>query len=113
MWESGVSSLFQLTPTQGKALLRATVCRYRHELSSEILAELREILTSATPPVTEGGPYEANIASDVIVEEMNRVVRSVTGKSLPLISRRRGIAKTCEIAKNTYEELDITLPSKA
>jgi hypothetical protein len=98
--ENEISSIFQLTQSQSKTLLRNTKSRYRTKISAFIKNTLLETLNSAKQPNT-GGEYEFVCTSPTTVEELNSIVRQ-KGPELQPIEKIRGLSSKYSCAIDTY-----------
>lgn len=98
--ENEISSIFQLTPSQSKTLLKNTKSRYRTKISTFIKNTLLERLNSANQP-NPGGNYEFICTSPTTVEELNLVV-SQKGPELKPIEKIKGISSKYSCAVDTY-----------
>lgn len=101
--ENEISSIFQLTPSQSKTLLKNTKSRYRTKINSFITASLMETLNSAGDP-RENGNYEFVCTSPSTIEEMNLIV-SQKGPELHPVEKIRGLASMYSCAPDTYNLL--------
>lgn len=101
--ENELSSIFQLTQSQSKTLLRNTKSRYRTKISTFIKNTLLATLNSATQTsVTD--PYEFICTSPTIIEELNLII-SQKGPTLEPIVKIRGLASKYSCAIDTYSLL--------
>lgn len=98
--ENEISSIFQLTSSQSRTLLRNTKSRYRTKISSFIKNTLLETLNSATQP-QPGGYFEFVCTSPSTVEELNSIV-SQKGPELQPIEKIRGLASKYTCAVDTF-----------
>jgi hypothetical protein len=98
--ENEISSIFQLTPSQSKTLLRNTKSRYRTKISTFIRNTLLETLNSASQP-NHGDDYEFICTSPTTVEELNSIV-SQKGPELQPIEKIRGLSSKYSCAVDTY-----------
>ncbi|WP_035648996.1 hypothetical protein [Flavobacterium sp. ASV13] len=98
--ENEISSIFQLTPSQSKTLLRNTKSRYRTKINTFIKNTLLETLASAIQP-NPGSDYEFICTSPTTVEELNLIV-SQKGPELKPIEKIRGLASKYSCAVDTY-----------
>jgi hypothetical protein len=105
--ENEISSIFQLTPSQSKTLLRNTKSRYRTKISAFIKNTLLETLNSATQP-NPTGDYEFVCTSPTTVEELNSII-SQKGPELQPIEKIRGLASKYTCAVDTYTLLQTEL----
>lgn len=101
--ENELSSIFQLTQSQSKTLLRNTKSRYRTKISNFINNTLLETLNSATQE-NAGDPYEFVCTSPTTVEELNLII-SQKGPTLEPIQKIRGLASKYSCAVDTYNLL--------
>ncbi len=101
--ENDVSSIFQLTPSQSRTLLRNTKSRYRTKIGSFVKRTLLETINSATQQ-SLGIDYEFVCLSPIIVEELNSIV-SQKGPELKPIEKIRGIASKYTLPADTRDLL--------
>lgn len=101
--ENEISTIFQLSPSQSKTLLRNTKARYRTKIASFINNTLLATLNSATQP-NGGNGYEFVCTSPTIIEELNLIV-SQKGPTLEPIQKIRGLASKYICATDTYNLL--------
>lgn len=99
--EAEVSSMFQLTETESRALIRNVRTRFRYQLEAEILNTLQQTVISAE---LNEDKYHVVIQSDNVLEELNRVV-STNAPQLDPITKVRGSARKYQISEDTYELL--------
>lgn len=98
--ENEISSIFQLTPSQSKTLLRNTKSRYRTKISTYIKNTLLETLNSATQTIA-GDHYEFVCTSPSTVEELNSII-SQKGPELHPIEKIKGLASKYSCAVDTF-----------
>jgi hypothetical protein len=65
--------MFQLTAAQSRTLFRNTRARYRTKIGAQVRKSAKDVIDNAQK--TAGGNFEMLIESDVILEELNSVVR--------------------------------------
>lgn len=105
--ENEISSIFQLTPSQSKTLLRNTKSRYRTKISAYIKNTLFTTLNQATQ-LNSGDEYEFICTSPTTIEELNSII-SQKGPALKPIEKIRGLASKYTCAIDTYNLLQIEL----
>ncbi len=98
--ENEISTIFQLTPSQSRTLLRNTKSRYRTKISMFIMNSLRSILQSATMN-EETCRYEFVCLSNVMIEELNLII-SQKGPTLEQINKIKGKSSKFDCAEDTY-----------
>jgi hypothetical protein len=98
--ENEISSIFQMTPSQSKTLLRNTKSRYRTKIKTFIKNTLLTTLNSAIQP-NPNGDYEFVCTSPTTVEELNSII-SQKGPELQPIEKIRGLASKYNCAVDTY-----------
>lgn len=103
--EAEVSSMFQLTETESRALIRNVRTRFRYQLEGEILTTLQQTVVSAE---LNGDKYHVVIQSDNVLEELNRVVSS-NAPQLDPITKVRGSARKYQISEDTFDLLSNSL----
>lgn len=101
--ESDISSIFQLTPSQSRTLLRNTKSRYRTKISKFIKNTLSETLNSAKQNSIED-EFEFICTSPSTIEELNSIV-SQKGPGLKQIEKIRGLSSIYSCAIDTYNLL--------
>ena len=101
--ENELSSIFQLTQSQSKTLLRNTKSRYRTKISGFIKNTLLETINSATQ-TTVNDPYEFVCTSLTTVEELNLII-SQKGPTLEPVKKIRGLSSKYTCAIDTYNLL--------
>lgn len=101
--ESLISSIFQLTTSQSRTLLRNTKSRYRTKISNFIKRTLLETLDSALR-ANDDAPYEFICTSPSTVEELNSIV-SQKGPTLEPIAKIKGLASKYTCSPDTYNLL--------
>lgn len=102
--ENELSSIFQLTPSQSKTLLRNTKSRYRTKISEFIRNTLIQTLATATRADDDDDPFEFVCTSSSTVEELNLIV-SQKGPTLEPIKKIVGLANKFSCAVDTYNLL--------
>ena len=105
--ENELSSIFQLTQSQSKSLLRNTKSRYRTKIATFIKATLSETLASFVYN-DKTDHYEFICTSSTIIEELNLII-SQKGGSLETISKKKGLASKYQCSVDTYNLLNIEL----
>jgi hypothetical protein len=98
-----VSELFQTSTSESRSLIRAVMSKYQYPVKEAVQRSLVKILQSAKH-AHDGDPYEVVIASQNLVEELNRVLAGING-NLPLVSKVRDSVGTYRIQPSSYEEL--------
>lgn len=101
--ENEISSIFQLTPSQSRTLLRNTKSRYRMRINSYIKNTLLSYLNSAILS-RDNNMYEFICTSPTIIEEINLII-SQKGPELQPIERIKGLASKYICAVDTYNLL--------
>lgn len=96
--ESQISTIFQLTQSQSKTLLKNTVSRYRNKLDNVLVNTMKKVLeaTEASKEI-----FLVVISSDVVKDELNMIItqNEPTFKS---ITKRKGSAGQYEISEDSY-----------
>ena len=98
--EAEISSIFQLTNSQSKTLLRNTIASHQLEIGDQIKASLRAVIDVIVFDKTVP-KYEIVIESEVFRDELNLIVAQNFPK-LILISRKKGKAAVYVITQDTY-----------
>lgn len=101
--ENEISTIFQLTASQSKTLLKNTKSRYRTKIARSINNSLKAIIQSATFN-NETDKYEFVCLSSVMIEELNLIVGQ-KGPALEQIGKIRGKSSKYECAEDTYDLL--------
>lgn len=99
--ESQISTMFQLTQSQSKTLLKNTVSRYRHKLDNVLHKTMRNIINIAEH---SGDKYLIVIDSDIVKDELNMLIIQNEPKFRP-ITKRKSSASQYEISEDSYELL--------
>lgn len=105
--ENEISTIFQLTPSQSRTLLRNTKSRYRTKISISITNSLKTIIQGAALN-DETDKYEFICLSSVMIEELNLII-SQKGPTLEQIIKIKGKASKYECAEDTYDLLKTEL----
>jgi hypothetical protein len=96
--ESEVSSIFQLTESESRALLRNVRTRFKFDLKEELVFTVRETLLTAT---MNNGNYRVIIQSENILEELRQTV-AVKAPQLDQISKVKNSAGVYNIPEDTF-----------
>lgn len=107
--ESEVSSMFQLTQTRSKSLIRAVMTRFHYQLESQILDTLKKEIENKIEG--EDDTYQLVIKSDIVVEELNLIIDRVA-PSLDRIKRVQNSARTYSISKRSYDKIHHDLSTR-
>lgn len=99
--EAEVSSMFQLTESESRSLIRNVRTRFRYQLESEIFNTLRATVNLAEQ---SGTFYKVVIQSDNVLEELNRII-AINAPNLDPITKSRNSARQYEISLDSYELL--------
>ncbi|WP_339223404.1 hypothetical protein [Paenibacillus sp. FSL W7-1332] len=97
--EAEVSSMFQLTESESKALIRNVRTRFRYQLEAEIHLTLQQTILSAEQ---QNDGYHVVIQSDNVIEELNRMI-STLAPHLDPISKVRNSSRKYSISDDTYD----------
>lgn len=103
--ESQISTIFQLTQSQSKTLLKNTVSRFRNQLDEILQHSMRAVIESAEHAQTV---YLVVISSDVIRDELNMLITQNEPTFKPII-KRKGSAGQFEISEDSHALLCQTL----
>lgn len=101
--EQQISSLFQTTTSQSRALLRAVMSKYQYELQDAINGTLRDELKKAQNDPNDGG-YLITVDSENVIEAFNRKLAAIDG-TLPQITKERNTVSTFVIPNSSHEKL--------
>jgi hypothetical protein len=99
--EAEVSSMFQLTESESRALIRNVRTRFRYQLEIEIMNTLQQTIVSAEH---NHDKYHVVIQSDNVIEELNRLV-STHAPHFDPVAKVRNSARKYQISEDTYEFL--------
>jgi hypothetical protein len=99
--EAEIATMFQLTETASRTLLRHVKTKYKFELEQQILATVRATLSTAE---RSGTAYRVVIQSDAILQELRRIV-SIEGPRLDQVSKVRNSAGLYDIPLDTFHLL--------
>ena len=99
--EAEVSSMFQLTESESRSLIRNVRTRFRYQLEPEILNTLRATLDLAEQV---GNLYKVVIQSENVLEELNRII-AINAPNLDPITKTRNSARQYAISLDSYELL--------
>lgn len=104
--ESEVAEMFQLTQSKSKSLIRLILTRYHYDLKEEIEHILIKTVNDADPyDDDEVSGYIVTIPSDIIVEELNRIINKNAPKCF-IIRKIPGTARRYRISDETYSQLE-------
>lgn len=101
--ESTISTLFQTTHSESKALLRSTLAKYQYLLKDAIRMSILNVLTQNTKQDDDYNYIVKNIPVNII-DEMNRIVSEIDG-SHNQIKKQRGTLQVYEIPPATYHAM--------
>lgn len=100
--EAEIASMFQLTETQSRSLIRNTRSRFRQDLEPQVLCTLRNIIESTE--LRSDGRYIVVIQSDNALEELNSLI-SRHAPTLDPITKMKNASRTYEISPDSYDFL--------
>ena len=103
--ESQISTIFQLTQSQSKTLLKNTVSRFRNQLDDILQHSMRAVIQSAEHAQNV---FLVVISSDVIRDELNMLITQNEPTFKP-ITKRKGSAGQLEISEDSHALLCATL----
>lgn len=98
--EEKVSSLFQLTSTESRSLIRSVMSKYQYELNAAIENSLKEVLESAD--VTDD-PHSF-VGTENIVTQLNRILSNIDGTLQP-ITKKSNTTSIYEIKPSSFSRL--------
>ena len=101
--EAEVSSMFQLTQSQSRSLIRSVMARFRYELEDEIRNTLVEHVRRAELN-NDMQEYRVVIHSDNVLDELNRIIGSIA-PNLDQIKKVRNTSRTYAISEDSYDAL--------
>ncbi|MNE04405.1 hypothetical protein D3C80_969340 [compost metagenome] len=96
--ESQISTIFQLTQSQSKTLLKNTVSRFRNQLDDLLRNTMRSVVESAEHA---NEVFRVVISSDVIRDELNMLITQSEPTFKPII-KRKGSAGLYEISEDSH-----------
>ncbi|MDP3045541.1 MAG: hypothetical protein U1D96_01215 [Eubacteriales bacterium] len=99
--EAEVSSMFQLTESESKSLIRNVRTRFRFQLEQEIHSTLRATVASAEQA---GEEYKVVIQSNNILEELNMII-GVNRPGYDPITKIKNCARKYRISEDSYDFL--------
>lgn len=102
--EAEVSSMFQLTDSESKALIRNVKTKFKYQLEKELSYTLRSAISSAELSEIKA-EYHVVIQSDNVLEELNRLI-STYAPHLDPITKVRGSARKFQISEDSYALLE-------
>jgi hypothetical protein len=102
--ESEVSSIFQLTSSQSRTLLRNTRSRYRNKIGSQVQMSAKKVVTQAKKN-DDTGQWEMLIDSEIILEELNLLIAKKNPVLKP-VHLKRGSSGQYEAEEDTYRLLE-------
>jgi len=101
--EAEVSSMFQLTQSRSRSLIRSVMTRFRYNLDQEIQNTLRRTIEEAQFD-DDSQEYRAVIQSDNVLEELNRIIGMVAPR-LDSVTKVRSMSRTYSISEDSYDAL--------
>ena len=96
--EAEISSMFQLTESESRSLLKNVRTRFRYQLEDEIKYTLRGTIQIAER--TDEG-YELIIQSDNVLEELNRII-AINAPRLDPVRKVKNCARKYFISEDSY-----------
>lgn len=99
--EAQVSSMFQLTESESKALIRNVKTRFRYQLETEIINTLLHTIELAE---LVDNKHHVVIQSDNVLEELNRII-STNAPNLDPVTKIKNSARKYQISEDAYEFL--------
>ena len=101
--EAEVASMFQLTQSRSKSLIRFVMTRFRYNLEQEIHNTLKATVEQAQ--FHDGShEYRVVIQSDNVLEELNRIIGAVA-PNLDPVRKVRNMSRTYSISEDSYTVL--------
>jgi hypothetical protein len=100
--EAQISSMFQLTQSRSRSLIRFVLTRFHYDLERQLLNTLRETMESAQLS-DDGSEYRVVIQSDNVLEELNRII-GIRAPRLDPIRRIRNMSRTYSISVDSFEK---------
>lgn len=96
--ESQISTVFQLTQSQSKTLLKNTVSRFRNKLDEVLANTMKSVLGDAEH---SNQIFLVVISSDVVKDELNMLITQNEPTFKP-ITKRKGSAGQYEISEDSH-----------
>lgn len=96
--DSQISTIFQITQSQSKTLLKNTICRHRNKLEEKIKNSMISCMNTS---MIAGEKYLVIINSEVIKEELNMLIVQNEPTYCP-IAKRKGSASQFEISEDSH-----------
>jgi len=100
--ESEVGSIFQLTASQSRTLIRSTLARYRHALRPYLEERMKKTF-EGQPFQRQFGAFHIPIDSDYVVDALNELLISQP-KYVP-VRKVRDTSCLYAVTKDTYNEV--------
>lgn len=102
--EELVSSLFQMTSSESRSLIRSVTSKYQYDLQEAVNKSLVDTIRNAEGDIENGQvlEYTLDIKTESIVKELNKRLGNIDG-NLPQIKKKQG----------TYSKYTITVSSFA
>lgn len=105
--EELVSSLFQLTASQSRSLIRSVLSKYQYELHDALNNTLIKVLQDAQDVHSSGGrtsEYTIDVRNKSVVSELNQLLGNIDG-NLPQITQKRGTYSKYLVSVASYRAL--------
>lgn len=99
--EAEVSTLFQVTLSTSRTLLRNVRTKFKYELEEEVKHTIQEILRSAG---FKSGKYQIVIQCENILEELRQIV-AINAPRLDQITKVKNSAGVYSVSEDTFELL--------
>ncbi len=96
--ESQISTIFQLTPSQSKTLLRNTISRFRHKLDDVLLHTMQAVVSSAR---SADEIFLVVINSEVVKDELNMLITQNDATYTPIV-KKKGSAGQYVISEDSH-----------
>lgn len=100
--ETDISSLFQLTPSESRTLVKSTISKYQYQIRSSVEATIKQILESAEGNNVDG--YQVIIYNATLKDEMNKSLSKSEG-TYPMVVRNSGMTDLYKIKPSSFKEL--------
>ena len=95
--------MFQLTQSRSRSLIRFVMTRFRYDLEQEIRNTLKDTIEQAKMDAN-GEEYRVVIQSDIVLEELNRIISMVAPRFVP-VRKVRNMSRTYSISEDSYDAL--------
>lgn len=103
--ETEVSLMFQETQSRSKTLIRMVLTRFRYDLKEQIENKLKDTFCAAKKVENED-EYRVTIQSDILVEELNRIINKEAPRC-QIVRKFSGTGRSYRIQADSYDKLKV------